>query len=124
MASWFSHPWVLWSSCLLSVLGMLITWSWRGRRRKLLEFGVLGGLVRVRRGPRFVRGLCVLFGLVLLIAGSAGPQWGADTGGESRTTPNRDVVVVFDLSKSMLAETPSRQDLARRAIRDLAETLK
>src|SRR5262249_57041129 len=35
-----------------------------------------------------------------------------------------DVVIVLDLSRSMLAEQPSRQELARRGINDLAEMFK
>jgi Ca-activated chloride channel family protein len=68
-----------------------------------------------------LRNLCLLAGLVLLALGMAGPQWGRDW--ELSTAPGRDLVVVLDCSRSMLAETPSRLDRARTALLDLVEAI-
>src|SRR5947207_900020 len=124
MNPWFANSWVLWFGALLPTLGMIVWWSRRWRRRRLGELGALYGLVHVRRGPRVIRGLCVFAGLLLLIAGAAGPQWDIDTSPEAVAAPTRDLVIVLDLSRSMLAELPSRQELAQRGVKDLQETLK
>jgi Ca-activated chloride channel family protein len=64
----------------------------------------------------------LFFGLTLLIVGAAGPRWGRMPNAANQR-PARDVVLVLDVSRSMLAEQPSRQDLARRALHNLAATL-
>jgi Ca-activated chloride channel family protein len=53
--------------------------------------------------------------------GMAGPQWGRDW--DQSAAPGRDLVVVLDCSRSMLAETPSRLERARNALLDLADTI-
>src|SRR5262245_4793851 len=124
MASIFAYPWVLWASVLLPPLGLLWFWAKRRRRWQLTALGGFNGLLRISPWPRRLRAICFTLGLVLLIAGTAGPQWGLDTRPEARVTPTRDLVIVLDLSRSMLAETPSRQELARRGLNDLCEMLK
>lgn len=74
-----------------------------------------------RRGWRRLRGLCLLLGMLGLGLGMAGPQWGRDW--DQSTAPGRDLVVVLDCSRSMLAETPSRLQRARTALRDLADAV-
>src|SRR5712692_8088786 len=121
----FSHPLVLWFLVLVPVLGMLSIYGWHSRRRALALLGnlpALHGMIRRRRGARFVRGAFFFLGIVVLIVGAAGPQWGLQHDPESAVS-GRDLVVVLDLSRSMLAEQPSRQERARRALRDLADTL-
>ncbi len=68
-----------------------------------------------------LRRLCGTLGLVLLIVGVAGPQWGREP--HQQVSAGRDLVVVLDLSRSMLAEQPSRQKLAREALLGLADSL-
>jgi Ca-activated chloride channel family protein len=51
----------------------------------------------------------------------AGPQWGRDW--NQSAAPGRDLVVVVDCSRSMLAETPSRLERARDALIDLADAV-
>src|SRR5262249_51625190 len=100
-------------------------YGWRQRRRALALVGnlpALVGLIRRRRGARLLRGSCFFLGIVLLIVGAAGPQWGHEHDPEGAGA-GRDLVGVIDLSRSMLAEQPSRQERARRALRDLADTL-
>src|SRR6476619_2553860 len=122
--TWFSNPWALYPAAILPLLTMLSLRAWRKRRAALAQLGSLHGLLLVRRGPRLVRGLCLFLGMTLLIAGAAGPQWGIDTNPEALAGPTRDVVIVLDLSRSMLAEQPSRQDLALRGLNHLCETFK
>src|SRR5262249_7994535 len=53
----------------------------------------------------------------------AGPRWGTDW--TQAPAPGRDLVVVLDLSRSMLAEDvlPSRQERAKQALRELSFSL-
>lgn len=120
----FAHPWVLWLLVLLPALSLVCAWAWRWRRRALARLGnplLLRELTLVRGRLRGLRTLCVLAGLSAVLVGAAGPQWGRDWNPE--LTAGRDLVVVLDLSRSMLAEQPSRQERALRALRDLADTL-
>jgi Ca-activated chloride channel family protein len=55
--------------------------------------------------------------LALLAIGLAGPQWGQDW---VQGAGGRDLVVVLDMSRSMLAETPSRFERAKAALVDLS----
>lgn len=121
---WLMHPWALWLLAILPVLGGFALWSWIWRRRALRTWGLL----TAREGPRGrrllgrrLRGLCLLLVIPALILGIAGPQWGQDltpTGGAGR-----DLVVVLDVSRSMLAGQPSRQKLAQDMLADLAVAL-
>jgi Ca-activated chloride channel family protein len=123
--SLFSHPWLLWFLVLVPVLGILSLYSRRQRRRALAALGnlpALQSMIRRRRGARYLRGACYFLGIVVLIVGAAGPQWGLQHDPEAAVA-GRDLVVVLDVSRSMLAEQPSRQERARRALHDLADTL-
>jgi Ca-activated chloride channel family protein len=110
----------------LPVLSGLGTLAWYRRRRAALLLGNMGpphGAAGRGRGRRILRSLCVTGGLAALVLGTAGPQWGQEPGRAENTASGRDVVVVLDLSRSMLAEQPSRQERALRALDDLANTL-
>ncbi len=120
----FAYPWILWLAGLLPGLALLLLWAWRRRRQALARLGPLPVLVLVRPGPRLGRALCLLAGLGLLVVGAAGPQWEMDTRPEARSGPTRDLVIVLDLSRSMLAEKPPRQELAQRGLADLCAHLK
>src|SRR5439155_16153087 len=122
---YFSHLWLLWFLALAPVLGMLSIYGWRKRRQALALLGnlpALQGMIRRRRGARFVRGACFFVGITVLIVGASGPQWGLQHDPEMAVA-GRDLVVVLDLSRSMLAEQPNRQERARRALRALADSL-
>jgi Ca-activated chloride channel family protein len=121
-----ASPWALWLLVVLPVLAVLATFAAYRRRRALALLGnapALHLIARRGRGRRLLRGLAVAVGLVLLVLGIAGPQWGQEPGRLGDVAVGRDVVVVLDLSRSMLAEQPSRQERALRALRDLADTL-
>jgi Ca-activated chloride channel family protein len=66
--------------------------------------------------------LLTSLGLTLLAVASAGPQWGQDW--SQATAPGRDMVVALDVSRSMLAEQPSRLDRAIAALKDLSVSLR
>src|SRR5262249_49202497 len=64
-----------------------------------------------------LRGICLSLGIGLLAIGIAGPQWGREW---VQAAAGRDVVVVLDMSRSMLAEQPSRFERAKTALDDLS----
>ena len=120
----FAHPYILfalWSLPVLTVLGILAR---RRTRRVLAQFGATGlrnALFTARGGPRWLRASCLSMGLLSLGLASAGPQWGREW--NQTTAPGRDLVVVLDMSRSMLAEQPSRLSRATDALQNLCDTL-
>jgi Ca-activated chloride channel family protein len=113
---------MLWLLLALPALMVLGVWSARRRRQALARLGDAPALemqMASRRGWRRLRGLSLVVGLLALAVGMAGPQWGRDW--SQSAAPGRDVVVVLDCSRSMLAETPSRLERAREALLDLAD---
>jgi Ca-activated chloride channel family protein len=117
-----AHPLLLWCLAALPLLAGLALWARRRRRQALLR---LGGLAALERRPRWalvVRRLSLLLGLACLAVGAAGPRWGRDW--SQAAAPGRDLVVVLDCSRSMLAERPSRLEQARTALLDLDEALR
>ncbi len=124
MAHWFAHPWLLLTLAGLPLLIVLLLWSSSRRRRALFRLGPrlarLDSLPRPRGWMR-LRRLCLALGLLLLSLGLAGPQWGRDWG--QSAAPGRDLMIVVDCSRSMLAETPSRLARARLALLDLVQAL-
>lgn len=121
---WFAHPWALWLLLALPALSSLLAWAaWR-RRQALARLGtpfLIERLVRARPRVRRWQSLLTLLGVCALILGVAGPRWGAAA--KPDLLGGRDLVIVLDLSRSMLAEQPSRLELAQRSLHDLADTL-
>jgi Ca-activated chloride channel family protein len=120
----FAQPQLLAALLALPALGLLGLWALWRRRRALALLTNPAAAQRLQYGGRLQRGLrrlAVLFGLILLAVGSAGPQWDREP---EQAAPGRDLVVALDCSRSMLAERPSRLERARRALIDLAESLK
>jgi Ca-activated chloride channel family protein len=121
----FAHPWLLVGLLALLALSVQGLWArWR-RRRALARMGdrvtIEGQLIR-GRWSRWLRGTLLSLGLLGLAVGLAGPRWGRDW--EQALAPGRDLIVVLDASRSMLAEQPSRLERAQRALLDLAQTLR
>lgn len=115
---------MLWFLTALPMLVALGVWSSRRRRLALARLGDAATVdmqLASRRGWRRLSGLCLLLGFGGLGVGMAGPQWGRDW--DQSAAPGRDVVVVLDCSRSMLAETPSRLMRARNALLDLADAV-
>jgi Ca-activated chloride channel family protein len=120
----FAYPAALWLMVVLLALTVADLFVRRWRRRALAWLGsipVLRTLVAEQAFLRRLRGSCAGVGLSMLVTGIAGPQWGRDW--EQPAAPGRDVVVVLDLSRSMLAEAPSRLERAKTGLADLANTL-
>jgi Ca-activated chloride channel family protein len=124
MQAWFSHPWLLLSLSTFLVLAIL-AWRARGRRRRALA--LLGsmqsfhGRLGWRGRWRAWRGSSATMALLFFGVAAAGPRWGHDW--EMDAMQGRDLVVVLDCSRSMLAEVPSRRERARKAMLDLCDTL-
>src|SRR4051812_32395549 len=121
---WFANPWGLALLVALPVLGIIALLALRRRRAALARLGHLPAVQALISAPGRLRrwkrtGLTLV--LVLLCAGIAGPQWGRDW--EPAAAHGRDLVVVLDMSRSMLAETPRRLDRARAALIDLSRTV-
>ena len=120
MNTLLANPWGLW---LLPVVSALTTLAVLAGYRRKRALAVVGGvlamyrLTRVSRWPRLLRGALLGLGLTVLAVGVAGPQWGQE---QTEITAGRDVVVVLDLSRSMLAEhrhPAARLGIAERASR-------
>ena len=120
-----AYPAALWLLAVQPLLWVLAILAWFRRRRYLRRLGTglaLRALTAPGRGGRTLRGLCWSTATLALVLGVAGPRWGTDPA--QQATSGRDLVVVLDLSRSMLAEQPSRQERARRALLDLADSLR
>ena len=101
----FAHPDLLWLALVPVALLVLAAVTRRRRRSTLAAVGLptaVAGLVV--RPPRTGRFTVLLFALawVAVLVGAAGPHWG--TGDPDGVAVGRDVVVVLDLSRSMLAD--------------------
>ena len=112
----FEDPWLL---VLLLALPVMVHHYWARRRRRsgTLRYSDVGGLRRsdVARTGRFRHGLFVLRLLALgaLVVAFARPQSGVT--GETVTAEGIDIVLVIDISSSMLAEDlePNRLEAAK-----------
>jgi hypothetical protein len=121
---YFAHPQLLWCLAVLPALAVLGLWARRQRRRALAQLGsfhLLAAHAGRRRWPALIRGFFLTSGLALAAVAAAGPQWAWDY--EQSAAPGRDLFVVVDCSRSMLAETPSRLERARLALADLAKAV-
>lgn len=123
---WFANPLSLTLLAFLPVMEVIALLTARRRRRILARFGappVIKGLTAKGSGLGLLRGICLACGLILLVVAIAGPQWGRDWA--QSAAPGRDLVVVLDLSRSMLAEDvlPNRAERAKQALKDLSDTV-
>lgn len=119
----FTHPGLLLALFALPALSLLAVMAARRRQRALIALsGLVSGLLLARRRPGRLYGPCLWLGLAAAAVGMAGPRWGRDW--SQSAAPGRDLVVVVDLSRSMFAEAPNRVELARDALRHLAEALR
>jgi Ca-activated chloride channel homolog len=122
--TWGAIGWLnlLWG---LPLLGLVLVWAQRRRRRDLERLAaapVLGRLVPGDLGERRVwQGALLLAGIASLVVALAQPQIGF----EWRDVERRglDLALVVDVSRSMDAQdiSPSRMERARREILDLCE---
>jgi Ca-activated chloride channel family protein len=125
MTRLFATPDLLWALAVLPALAGLALWSQQRRRKLVVHLGppgvIAGQIERMSGSWRTFVGWAL--GLIFLIAGAAGPHWGL--GPPPPTAPGRDVVVVVDVSRSMLAQDalPSRLGKARDALREFADAV-
>jgi Ca-activated chloride channel family protein len=120
---WFANPVAFWLLVLLGMLALVGLLALCRRRNRLARLGTLSVLLTLaarRTGRSVVRLVCLFAGLALVVVGIAGPQWGRDW--EQSVASGRDLVVLLDVSRSMLAQDvlPSRFKRAQKALRDLS----
>lgn len=100
----FARPWALWLTLLPVAVGIIGWVAGRLARRRLTALGrpgAVAGLVTDRRRTGGLTRLAVALAWSALVLGVAGPRWGkGDDGG---VAVGRDVMIVLDFSRSMLA---------------------
>src|SRR5262245_4125379 len=120
----FVSPAILSLLLFLPTLALLLFRARRKRRQALADLGQWLSIHKLLP-PGTTTGLwkagSLFAGLSLLIVGMAGPRWGRGQMPEV-ASHGGDLVVVLDMSRSMLAEQPSRHERALRALRDLADS--
>ncbi|AMV29811.1 von Willebrand factor type A domain protein [Gemmata sp. SH-PL17] len=125
-----ARPDALWLLLLLPLLGLLNRWASRRRKHAVATIGrpaAVAGQLTHPRPPRRWLGFTYPLAWALLILGVAGPRWGKSD--EPGVAVGRDVVIVIDLSRSMLAEDMSdpkaktRWEGARAGALDLLNTM-
>lgn len=125
----FARPELLLAVLVLPAFALLNAHAARRRRRDSDAVGrpaaVAGLLTHPRVGRRWI-GLAYPLAWVALVLGLAGPRWGRSD--ESGIAVGRDVVLVLDLSRSMLAtdlsNSSARWEAGRNGLHDLLETVR
>ncbi|WP_417170427.1 vWA domain-containing protein, partial [Victivallis sp.] len=122
----FIHPQFFYAAPLLLAAVVILSISATARRRKKLA-ALLGSsatdpdAVKLSPARRRLRNGCLLLAMLFLVAAAARPFW------DSQLVPyephGRDLMVLFDVSKSMRATdiAPSRLDHAKFLLRQLVE---
>ena len=123
----FGKPILLWGLVLGPGLALFLAWAFRARRRSLAQFvaAPLGDrLTRsVRPGARRWKAGLLIGGIVFVVLALAQPRWGFEWRQVKRK--GVDVLVLLDVSKSMLTEDvrPNRLAQAKFAVEDLLTKL-
>ena len=123
----FASPDSAWLLLLLPLLALFALWATRQRQRDLALFASPEVSVRltrtVRRGRQQMKSVLTIVGMLMLVIALTGPQFGVRL--EMAERRGVDVMVVLDLSRSMLAEDvrPSRLMRARHVIGQLLDQL-
>ncbi|MCX5868095.1 MAG: VWA domain-containing protein [Proteobacteria bacterium] len=115
-----TYLWLFW---IIPVLVAFLAWAHRRRRQLVRNFlspnlePVLMGQISQTR--RIWKSILLLAGMVFVFLSLLRPQWGYHW--EDIQRRGSDIVIVLDVSKSMLAEDikPSRLERARQKIKDL-----
>jgi Ca-activated chloride channel family protein len=118
----FARPELLWLSLVPAFLSFVAFVAARRQRKALGLIGrpaaVYGLLTRPRWSNRLGR-LALFLAWTLLTLGAAGPRWGR--GEDEGVAVGRDVVVVLDLSRSMLADDTTAGARWRSAVAGAAD---
>ncbi|MCK4340110.1 MAG: VWA domain-containing protein [Phycisphaerae bacterium] len=110
---------LLWVVVAIAAVGLYGIWQ---RRRALRRFAAVGLLPRLTPGTGWMRPVLrlslIAVSLIALVAALIGPRWGEQT--QHLVRRNIDVIVLLDVSRSMLARdiAPNRLERAKLAIRD------
>ncbi|MGL6095316.1 MAG: vWA domain-containing protein [Fimbriiglobus sp.] len=125
----FARPGLVWLALLPGVLAILRIVANRRKRAALAKIGsptAVSGLLTGPRSGNRLTAVAIALAWPLAILGAAGPRWG--DGGDDGVAVGRDVVLVLDLSRSLLADDcanpPSRWETAVAGGLDLVETLR
>ena len=125
----FLHPERLFLLAAVPALALMIAWRYRRARRVVDSLGTLPAAELrplLRRTARARLGLALAFGAIAFA--SAGPAWGTSARDDG-IVRGRDLVVLLDLSRSMLADDCTdpdyrrRCDVARACLLNLADDL-
>jgi Ca-activated chloride channel family protein len=126
----YAYPQLIPASLLAAgAFAGLLALAWLRRRRalrRLADAPTAGPLLLLNRRGRRVKAALFLAAALLLAVALVGPQWGEFIDDAPQPpSPGRDVLIVLDVSRSMLAEdvAPSRLLRAKADVRDLAATL-
>ena len=124
----FSAPESFWLLLLLPFLGLFFVWALVRKRRALELFASLALAARLTQsvspGRQYGKYVLSLAGMFFLILALTAPQFGAKLAMAQRK--GVDVVVMLDVSRSMLAQDvkPSRLDRAKYQIGQLLDRLR
>ena len=124
----FSRPELLWLLLLVPLLALMNRYAHAKRRKASAAIGrpaaVAGLQTQPRRGRNWL-GAAYPLAWLALILGLAGPRWGKSD--EPGVAVGRDLVVVVDLSRSMLARDlaneETRWEAARAGLLDLMDAV-
>lgn len=124
----FGAPNYLYLLWLVPLAAGLLLWARSRRRAAAYQF--VDRRMAERLMPAFsdshpwIKGVCVVAGITLLIIAAARPRWGYRL--EQVEQKGADVFVLLDVSRSMLANdvTPNRLERAKSDIKDLLTRLK
>jgi len=121
----YATPQYLWLAAFFApLLAVFLVWTWRRKQRAAAQFirSRLWAQLTVGVSParQIAKRVLIAFGILLLILSLARPQYGF-TEEEARAS-GLDIVVCFDVSRSMLATdvAPNRLAKAKLAAYDLA----
>jgi Ca-activated chloride channel family protein len=123
----FTDPYNFWLLLLLPCMAAFFAWAIMARRRALLNFvrqPLAAKLTRdLSRGRQYGKYVLLGVGTLLLVLALSGPQFGTKL--EMATRKGIDVMLVLDVSRSMLAQdlNPSRLEHAKQQIRELLDEL-
>lgn len=124
----FAAPWFAAALAAVPVLVWLYVRGFRRRRRALAQMVALDLAPALVGRPdwrrRAVKAACLVAAAAALAAATMQPQWGREEGDATRR--GRDIYILLDVSRSMLAEDaqPSRLEAAKAAIADFVEGLR
>jgi Ca-activated chloride channel family protein len=118
------QSWLLGFAVAVALGAVVISWRRRRALRRLGNASLIGPLLQTRPWAASVKTFLLLATSVFLGIALLGPQWGHTTE-EAPRARGRDLLILLDVSRSMLAEdvTPNRLERARADVRDLVASL-